>query len=632
MIPVHKISSLRQLMQTAQQDIPELSSYENTLNNILQDKESQQKVALLTLYTHIFPLIEQWLWTAEEFEQILVIYQRLFREYEALIEDFKIFPETISQQYDFILSIPIADRPEHLRGCLESIFQICQLYHYGGKTDGFFNKVSVIVTEDSKEIIHVQENKKLTEEYSKKGLRVYHYSFKEQYDLMLKIPEQTRHHVRSIIGDPETDNFYHKGQAVTRNLSYLKALEITQDKNNTLYYCVDSDQQFRVNRTTAQGDQYVYALNYFYTINHIFNTTDTAMLTGKLVCDPPVSPSVMTANFLDDIIVFFQQLSDYQALDSCQFHPKKKIEPDDAAYHDMAQLFGLKNTHATYNYCCPIQTEHNHIACLKSFSERINYFFFGEHLTRKTYFSYKGTLTDIAPARTIYPGNYITTFEGLKYIIPFGLFRLRMSGPTAGRLVQSEIKARFASINLPMLHARTLQTDFNDEYRPGVEDNHDNIDLTNEFERQFFGDLMLFSVDRLTQSGIAIEEYTAKILHENFAQTEQELLALYAQKHKNVLQKCDVLEILINNNDHWWNQHNLMDPITHCTIKEYMQQIQQFINNVRHNFDKKSLAYKNIQSTDNRTLKIDLMIQALLDYRHDRNSWDDMLINWTTYS
>ena len=40
--------------------------------------------------THIFPLIEQWLWTAEEFEQILVIYQRLFREYEALIEDFKI--------------------------------------------------------------------------------------------------------------------------------------------------------------------------------------------------------------------------------------------------------------------------------------------------------------------------------------------------------------------------------------------------------------------------------------------------------------------------------------------------------------------------------------------------------------
>jgi len=618
-------------MQTTQQDIPELSYYEDILQKILSSKEAHQKTALLTFYGNIFPLLEQWLWNTEDFDQILVIYQRLFCEYEALIEDFKVFPDQISQRYDFILSIPIADRPEHLRGCLESIYQLCQQYNYGGKTDGFFNKVSVIVTEDSKETIHVQENIKLTEEYTKKGLRVHHYGFKEQYKLMLKIPEQTRHNVRSIIGNPETENFYHKGQAVTRNLSYLKALEITQDKKNTLYYCVDSDQQFRVNRATSKGDQYVYALNYFYTINTIFNTQDIAMLTGKLVCDPPVSPSVMTANFLDDIIVFFQQLSEYQALDNCQFHPKKKIEPDDAAYHDMAQLFGLKNTHASYNYCCPIQAKHNHIACLKSLSERINYFFFGEHLTRKTYFSYHGSFMDTAAARTIYPGNYITTFEGLKYIIPFGQLRLRMSGPTAGRLVQSEIKERFASVNLPMLHARTLQTDFNDEYRPGVEDNNDNIDLTNEFERQFFGDLMLFSVDRLNQSSVAIEDYTKKILSETFTQIEQELLALYAQKHKNVLQKCTDLTTLVDNNNHWWNDHNLIDSTTNVATKEYMQQIQQFISNVRHNFDKKSIAYQNIQSTQYRQLKIESMIQALLDYRHDRNAWDNMLINWNTY-
>jgi len=35
----------------------------------------------------------------------------------------------------------------------------------------------------------------------------------------------------------------------------------------------------------------VYALNYFHAIDRIFRTTDTLMLTGKMVGDPPVSPS-----------------------------------------------------------------------------------------------------------------------------------------------------------------------------------------------------------------------------------------------------------------------------------------------------------------------------------------------------
>ncbi len=120
---------------------------------------------------------------------------------------------------------------------------------------------------------------------------------------MLRIPEDIRQQVSSIIGEPSTENFYHKGQAVTRNLSYLKALQLTSlkgdpQKQKVLYYFVDSDQQFRVNRTTADGDQYVYGLNYFYYINRLFTEKNIAMLTGKLVCDPPVSPSVMSGNFL----------------------------------------------------------------------------------------------------------------------------------------------------------------------------------------------------------------------------------------------------------------------------------------------------------------------------------------------
>jgi len=440
----------------------------------------------------------------------------------------------------------------------------------------------------------------------------------------MKIPEDLRRDVSSIIGDPATENFYHKGQAVTRNLSYLKAIELTGKtknftKDNVLYFFVDSDQLFQTNLPDTNGDRNVYGLNYFYYINRIFNSNDIAMLTGKLVGDPPVSPSVMSVNFLDDMIAFFKQLSTQSPHKDCQFHPQSKIKPADAAYHDMAQLFDLEDQQSTYDYCCSIQEEHDHIACVKKLAQRINYFFFGEHLTRKTYFTYKNPLTKITPARTIYPGNYICTFAGLKYIIPFGKLRLRMSGPTAGRLIQSEIKDRFMSSSLPMLHNRTLQTNFKDEYRPGVEDQSEAIDLSNEFERQFFGDLMLFSVVRLTKSEIPIEQFNQALLVETFSIVEDELLELYENKHNNVNARCKELSILVNNKNYWWDQQ--------VELSESISLLQQFVHNMQHNFSKQTTAYQQIQSKQNRQKKITIMINALLSYRHDRKSWDQMLFN-----
>ncbi len=629
--------SLQQLFQIFDSEISGLSAYKDEYGEILSIENNQQKVErLIGLYHDIFPLFEKQMWVSDNFDEMLSVYQSLFREQELLIQQYNSDSDDY-KQYHYILSIPIADRPEHLRGCLESIFQVCSLFSYGGCSyDGnstldngnaSFNKIIVVIVEDSKEQQHIDKDRALAEEYTKKGLRVYHYGLEEQYDLMMAIPETVRHQVSSIIGDPSTENFYHKGQAVTRNLSYLKALQLTSldevaDKENTLFYFVDSDQQFRVNRPTADGDEYVYGLNYFYYINHLFCKKDIAMLTGKLVCDPPVSPSVMSGNFLDDVIAFFEQLSACKPQAVCDFHPESKIKPDDAAYHDMAHLFGLGTLRKTYDYCCTITdkngTEHDHSACLKSFSERINYFFFGEHLTRKTYFSYVGSLTDTAPARTIYPGNYITTFDGLKYIIPFGKLRLRMSGPTAGRLIQSEIGERFASVNLPMLHARTLQSDFKDEYRPGVEENLNHIDLTDEFERQFFGDLMLFTVVKLSKSGIDIEAFNRHVLSETFAVVEKELIDLYEQKHNNVLFKCGQLSALINNDNYWWNHSD--------ALTESMNLVKNFIKSVQYNFDEQSNAYQQIQSDKNREIRIEQMIVSLLAYRYDRDAWDEMLL------
>ncbi|MBT4836790.1 MAG: hypothetical protein HON94_05540 [Methylococcales bacterium] len=520
-------------------------------------------------------------------------------------------------RFDFFLSIPIADRPEHLKNCLESIWQLCQLYQYGGKKEGFFSKVSVIIAEDSQFEKYIEEDIRLANEYRQKGLKVIHFGQQEQRELLAKIPAEYRSGLKSIIGEHSMKQFYHKGQAIMRNLSYLKLLEIANDKNKSLFYFVDSDQTFQVNVASSNGDKNIYALNYFYTINRLFTENNISLLTGKLVGDPPVSPSVMAVNFLQDVIAFLHQLADQPAEHECQFHQPLMTEGDHAAYHDMANLFGFENIQKVFNYRCELQHQHNHIDCMNTFFKRINCFFFGEHPTRKTHFKYIDSLLKLTPARTIYPGNYITTFEGMKYIIPFGDLRLRMSGPTAGRLIQAEIKEKFVSANVPMMHTRTLQSDFSAEFRPGVEKDDEIIDLSDEFERQFFGDLMLFSVVDLSKQKVNFKQLSKKFVTSIFDKVEIELLDLYKNKHQKINDKCNELLAVINDKSHWWN---------HCEdVSKSVIYVKQFINNNRHNFGKGSTAYVKIKSPSHRLKKKNEMINALLNYQNDRDTWDKLL-------
>ena len=550
---------------------------------------------------------ENQLWNGDNFDDTLNHYQQLFKQQEATIN------AENDERYGFILSIPIADRPEHLKNCLESIYQLCDQFGYGGKHGAYYSKVLVVVVEDSKDEACRLADAELAQAYSEKGLRTIHYNIDEQYELMMMLPAAKRKKIESIIGKATKKNFYRKGQAFTRNLTYLKLLQLEHDRDKTLYYFVDSDQLFQINVPDKKGDKQPHALNYFYYINQVFQTTNTLMLTGKLVGDPPVSPAVMIVNYLDDLLAFMRQLSQLEAKADCQFHPQDINKPSDAAYHDLSKLFELEQKQKTYDYRCKITGEHNHIDCLNAFSQRVNRFFFGEHLTRKTYFNYQGDFSQLEPARTIYPGNYIVNFEGLKYIIPFGDLRLRMSGPTAGRLVKSEIQERFVSINLPMLHARTLKTDDSSkEFRPGVESESEIIDLNDESERQFFGDLMLFTVDRMTKEGITKEKFTQGVVTKYLQIIEQELLDLYQATHENVIQKTQEFLTLLDDDNAWW--HGL----------EAVEQLKQFIKNCQHNFGKESQAYELIQTKAHREQRKQKIMEVLLNYQQDREAWDGL--------
>jgi hypothetical protein len=555
--------------------------------------------------------LEQAMWSeGADFHALLADYQALFREEEDLIAQ-----RGNDDRHDFIISIPIADRPPHLRACLDSIHQVCQLYNYGGKTKGMWGKIKIVVAEDSRFEANVRRDIELVEEYRAKGLQVFYFGLDEQYELLQSLPADKLKKLGHLLTTQPRERFYLKGQAANRNLSYLKCLQLTDRKDRTLYYAVDSDQRFCVNRQTAAGEEAVYALNYFSYIDKIFRSTDTLMLTGKMVSDPPVSPSVMAANFLDDVSAFFTRLSQLNSTQPCQFHEHGPVAGD-AAYHDLAGLFGYEHKQAAFDYACRLSGAHDHVACLRDFASRLNAFFFGEHLTRKTWFSYKGDFSQLSPARTIYPGNTIVNYAGLKYVIPFGHLRLRMSGPTAGRLIAAEIGPRFASFNMPNLHRRTTEAGLNDDFRPGVEVGQEHIDLANEFERQFFGDLMLFSAEELVKRADVNRPFAREVVEAVIALKEAEMLALYRQKHEAVVDKNQQLNALVFGSGHWW----LSVP----ELAGALAQVRAFIDNIDRNLGEHAPAWQQIQSAGHRAQRKQQIVEALLNYRAERNAWDSL--------
>jgi hypothetical protein len=584
--------------------------------------ETDTPQSLIGRHEQCFPLLEKALWSGTaDFEALLDCYQSLFREQDALIRQQASAGGT-DERYHFILSIPVADRPSHLRTCLESIYQVCERFAYGGKTAGVYARIKIIVAEDSREADNIRRHIELAEAYRRKGLQVFHFGQDEQYELLQSIPAEDRQTLGTVLTTQPRERFYLKGQAANRNLSVLKCLQLTEDRNRTLYYFVDSDESFCVNRQGSSGEQSVYALNYFHYIDRIFRTTDTLLLTGKLVGDPPVSPAVMAGNFLDDVTAYFARLAQLRGADGCRFHdPVQAFSAEasyGAVYHDMAGLFGFDNIPTTFPYLCPLQGKHDHAACLRTFSGRLAGFFFGEHLTRKTFFSYDGGFSELTPARTVYPGNTIVNYEGLKFVIPFGHLRLRMSGPTAGRLIAAEIHDRFASANLPHLHRRTNKKGLSDAFRPGVtlteSGEQATIDLSNEFERQFFGDLMLFTTEELVTGTDVLKPFKQDSVVRLMEKKEHELLALYRQKHEAIQEKAGKLGDLVFSARHWW----VDDP----ELAGALRQVRAFLDNIHRNFSEQSAAWLAIQSAEHRAERKQQILNALLNYRTERDAWD----------
>jgi hypothetical protein len=552
--------------------------------------------------------LEERLWQEPHDAQRLHDYQQAFRQAMA-IED--------AGQHHFIIVIPVADRPQHLEACLGSTLKLCDSFGYGGRENGRYRKIEVLIADDSKEPHNIQRHQEVAAAYDLQGLTCHYFGQAEQLAQLDKLDSETRAQLKPIIGETPAESFYHKGASMMRNIAYLKLNEMVADSANTLIYFIDSDQEFQVKVQTDGGERNLYAINYLYQLDRIFREHQITILTGKVVGDPPVSPSVMAGNFLDDVAAFLSSMANTGANDACRFHGTPAQNCDDAAYHDMAGLFGFNTRQQTFDYPCGLDDAHDHAACFADFANKLNRFFDGEHPTRKSYYQPQPLAETITPARTIYTGNYCFRGTALRYFIPFATLKLRMAGPVLGRIIKAELGEQFISANLPMLHKRTVDEIGQSEFRSGIKREAKCVDLSGEFERQFFGDVMLFSIEQLTAQGYPATALSAPQLSSTVEQVESGMLHNYTTCHKEIVAKIAALQSFFEKSDQWWQQRE--------SLSQPCAEFRHFIANMAANFGDQASGYQQIQLAAHRAQRRQQIVNALLSYREDRTRWESLL-------
>ncbi|MGB5671115.1 MAG: hypothetical protein WBM71_11235 [Sedimenticolaceae bacterium] len=555
--------------------------------------------------------LESALWHGGLNESVLEPYQAAFRELEGMIA-----AQGADRRHHFVVVIPVADSPRQLEACLDSLLTLCRLYGYGGTHQGRFRKVSVLLADDSADQTAIARNREIAEKFDRAGIAIHYFGIDEQLALMRRLRGVD---LGSIVGKHLPNAFGHKGQAMMRNIAYLKlaGMQAGMEGEPLLFYTVDGDQEFRVRVASADGGRSPYAVNFFHHLDRIFSDTDARMVTGKVVGDPPVSPAVMAGNLLEDTIGFVREMAGVDPRRSYAQPVTDTRGSGEAAYHDMADMFGFQAGGEVYRYRCNLAGDPSNAACFEDFARRLDSFFHGEHPTRVTWYRHRPVADSVEPARTVYTGNYVFGPDALGWFIPFAPLRLRMSGPTMGRLLKSGLGDRFVSANLPMLHRRTLTATGRSEFRPGVIAGRQAVDLCDEFERQFFGDIMLFSMERLTAMGFPDQRLPAQQVLVTLDAVHEEMHGKYRSRQRLVSEHLDVLGVLLRDAGHWWNH----SP----GLMEALRNFDAFISNMAHNFGEGSPCHARVDAPGSWDTWRSRQLDAITGLYADRRAWQQAL-------
>ncbi len=500
----------------------------------------------------------------------------------------------------FVIVVPVADRPRQLGECLASLAALCDRFPYAGA-------VSVLLADDSLDLTAIDRHRALARQHTAKGLPVEHLNRAAQWALIESLPVRLRKRLAELISAPTGDR--RLGASVMRNLALLWLARRWQDERPRLVWFIDSDERFEVQ---AAGGE-VCHLDYLHTLDQLFRERPLAVLTGKVVGDPPVSPAVMAGTLLDDVLTLLGRSSELKPEADCSFPHGQPTSAAGAAYHDMADLFGYPPAPPA-PYHCPLTGPHTHADSLADYAVRSGRFFDGVHPSRRSL--YEPAPLALTPARTVYTGNYVISDAGFAWPIPFATLGLRMAGPALGRLLKAALGDAFVTANLPLQHGRVPESLGRSECRPGVMHTVQGVDISGEFERQYYGDVLLFSLESLIGQGYPQVSETAGI-RETVEAVEARLNARYAQQQAAVAERLAHLQARLAALSPNWRA----DPTAAVALAE----LSRFACALRHNFGLDGAGWRRVNAAGRRQDWVERLTAALARYPVALATWCEAL-------
>ena len=130
------IPSTTVLLKFLQQNTPDSEDLQQRLNSALKKPLLPERCSqVIRLYEKILSEIETWLHQDLLKPDRLNLYQEVHQELEG-------WQQTMPQdhRHHFTIVIPVADRPQQLQNCLNSLLTLCSYYPYSRASDGRYQK------------------------------------------------------------------------------------------------------------------------------------------------------------------------------------------------------------------------------------------------------------------------------------------------------------------------------------------------------------------------------------------------------------------------------------------------------------------------------------------------------------
>ena len=530
-------------------------------------------------------------------------------------------------RHEFVVVIPVADRPEMLEDCLESLHAHCRRFGYGGLErrgpDRVLRKVRAVVADDSRDPACRARHAETARRFTGRGLRTDYFGLEEQGALIASYRRAEQVWLRPLVGRRGADGLAppHKGASTTRNLALLRLQrEIPPERaDRTLIWFVDSDEAFVLRLDTPSGPVEKPALSYFHVLDHLFSSGKIDVLTGRVVGDPPVAPAIMSHTLLADVLAFTEAVAAGKPDGPCPFHRTERREGDRAAlYHDLIELFGYRRPEASTPFHCARQDPHSLAETARAFARDLPAFFHGRHPTREVLFDRSDPPDRPAPARTVYTGNYVLRASLPDLFIPFAHLNLRMAGPTLGRLLRARLGDRFVTLNLPLLHRRTLRGETRSEFRHGLSTSDGAVDISDQMFRQFWGDCLLFSVEGLTREGFPDRPAGPDRIDRVVEETVLRLARGYAEARRGIREKLARLRARLCDPSAWWNRGE-------GAAGGFRRSMEGFAESLAANFGPGAPGVRRLEASIADRVLAGRLKEAIAAYAEDRRTWSRAL-------